>query len=208
MTTQRIFLDGPAGALECAVDSPAQAARGVAVVCHPNPVLGGTLENKVVQTLVRALVFLGWRCVRFNFRGVGASEGQWDAGRGEVEDALAVVQAQRTPGQPLLLAGFSFGGYVACEAASRLATADTPASRLVLVGPSTKNYRLPPAACAQTLVVHGEHDEVVPLSSTLDWARPQGLAVVVVPGAGHFFHGQLSALKNVVLAHALGWQMP
>jgi uncharacterized protein len=207
LPTQRVLLSGPAGTLECAIDLPDCAERGVAVICHPNPVFGGTLDNKVVQTLVRALVQLGWRCVRFNFRGVGASEGTWDEGRGEVDDAMAVVQAQRAPGQPLVLAGFSFGGYVACEAASRLALALSPASHLVLVGPSTQNHRLSPAACPNTLVVHGECDEVVPLSHTLDWARAQTLPVVVMPGAGHFFHGQLSALKNVVLAHALGWQM-
>ena len=197
--TQRLAVAGPAGLLECAIDAPAHGAapRGVAVICHPHPQHGGTLENKVAQTLARALVQLGYRSVRFNFRGVGASEGAWDEGRGEVDDALAVVAAQRAPGLPLVLAGFSFGGYIAAAAASRLAGEDA-AERLILVGPSTEKHTLP-AVPADTLVVHGEHDDVVPLAATLAWARPQALPIVVVPGGGHFFHGQINLLKNIVL---------
>src|SRR3954447_6700062 len=128
---------GPAGWIECAIDAPAGAPRGLAVVCHPHPQFGGTMDNKVVQTLARALLQLGWHSVRFNFRGIGASAGTWDEGRGEVDDALAVVAAFRaeagaSPG-PLLLAGFSFGGYVAAEAANRLPDGEKP-ERLVLVG--------------------------------------------------------------------------
>ena len=195
--TQRLSLAGPAGALECLVDSPVQAPRGVAVVCHPHPQGGGTMDNKVVQTLARALLQLGYRTVRFNFRGVGASQGAWDEGRGEVSDALAVIAAQREPGLPWVLAGFSFGGFVAASAAARLPLADRP-ERLVLVGPSTQKHQLP-AVPDDTLVIHGEQDDVVPLAATLDWARPQSLPVVVVPGGGHFFHGQLGLLKNIVL---------
>ena len=199
--TLRLTLAGPAGALQCAVDAPADASRGsprgVAVICHPHPQHGGTMDNKVVQTLARALVQLGYRTLRFNFRGVGASEGHWDEGRGEVDDALAVVAAQREPGLPLVLAGFSFGGYVAAAAAARLPE-DARAERLVLVGPSTQKQQLPVVA-ADTLVIHGELDDVVPLSATLAWARPQSLPVTVVPGGGHFFHGQLGLLKNIVL---------
>ena len=195
--TQRLSVAGPAGALECLVDAPAQAPRGVAVVCHPHPQHGGTMDNKVVQTLARALLQLGYRTVRFNFRGVGASQGAWDEGRGEVDDALAVIAAQREPGLPWVLAGFSFGGFVAASAAARLPLADRP-ERLVLVGPSTQKHQLP-AVPDDTLVIHGEQDDVVPLAATLDWARPQSLPVVVVPGGGHFFHGQLGLLKNIVL---------
>ena len=108
---------------------------GLALVCHPHPLHGGTLDNKVVQTLARAFVQLGWRAVRFNFRGVGASEGQWDEGRGEVDDALAVVQALREPAQPLVLAGFSFGAYVASQVAARLHGSEV-AQRVVLVAPT------------------------------------------------------------------------
>lgn len=195
--TQRTTLPGPAGAIECAVDLPAAAVRGVAVICHPHPQFGGTLDNKVVQTLARALLQLGYRTVRFNFRGVGDSAGAWDEGRGEIDDALAVIAAARGADEALVLAGFSFGGYVAAAAASRLAD-DGRAERLVLVGPSTQKHQLP-AVPDDTLVVHGEADDVVPLSATLAWARPQSLPIVVVPGGGHFFHGQLGLLKNIVL---------
>ena len=196
--TQRLSVAGPAGALECALDAPADGpTRGVAVICHPHPQHGGTMDNKVAQTLARALLQLGYRSVRFNFRGVGASEGSWDEGRGEVDDALAVVAVLRQPGQPLVLAGFSFGGYVAAAAAARLEGADR-AERLILVGPSTEKHALP-AVPDDTLVVHGEHDDVVPLAATLAWARPQSLPVTVVPGGGHFFHGQLNLLKHIVL---------
>lgn len=195
--TQRLMVDGPVGALECAVDLPQGGAplRGVAVVCHPNPTQGGTLDNKVVQTLARAFVALGYRAVRFNFRGIGASQGTWDEGRGEIDDALAVIAAQRQAGLPLALAGFSFGGYVAAHAARELA--DKP-ERLVLVGPATSRFDMP-AVPEDTLVIHGEEDEVIPLAAALDWARPQALPVIVVPGVGHFFHGRLPLLKNLVL---------
>jgi alpha/beta superfamily hydrolase len=176
---------------------PAAAAIGLAVVCHPHPRFGGTMDNKVVQTVARALVQSGWATVRFNFRGVGTSEGAWDDGRGEVDDALAVVAGHRSAGQPLLLAGFSFGAYVAAEAASRLPEAERPL-RLVLVGPSTQKQCIP-VVPADTIVIHGESDDVVPLSATLDWARPQSLPVIVFPGVGHFFHGQLGLLKSVVV---------
>jgi alpha/beta superfamily hydrolase len=196
--TLRQRIAGPAGQIECAIDAPAEGApRGVAVICHPHPQHGGTMDNKVAQTLARAVVQLGWRAVRFNFRGVGASQGAWDDGAGEVDDALAVIAAQREPALPLLLAGFSFGGYVAATAAQRLPDGAKP-QRLVLVAPSTQKQAVP-AVPADTVVIHGEADEVVPLAATLDWARPQALPVVVFPGVGHFFHGQLALLKNVLL---------
>ena len=194
--TQKTSCPGPAGVLECALDSPAGAPVGLAVVCHPHPLFGGTMDNKVVQTVARALLALGWTTVRFNYRGVGQSAGSWDDGRGEVDDALAVVAQHRAPSQPLLLAGFSFGGYVAAEAASRLPEAQRP-QRLLLVGPSTEKQQLP-LVPENTVVIHGESDEVVPLSATLAWAQPQSLAVIVLPGVGHFFHGQLGWLKRVV----------
>lgn len=189
---------GPAGRIQAAIDAPEDAARGVAVLCHPHPVHGGTMDNKVIQTLARTFVQLGWRAVRFNFRGVGGSQGQWDHGVGEVDDALAVVAAQRDPALPLALAGFSFGGYVAAQAAQRLAAVHTPVQRLVLVGPATSTFPVP-AVPADSLVIHGEADDVVPLRATLDWARPQGLPVVVLPGVGHYFHGQLTRLRELVL---------
>jgi uncharacterized protein len=181
--------------LACAIDAPAGAVRGSAFLCHPHPQHGGTMDNKVVATLARAFVQCGWRTVRFNFRGVGGSGGSWDEGRGEVDDALAVVAALREAGQPLALAGFSFGGFVASHAAAVLQP-----ERSVLVAPATANFQLA-AVPKGTLVIHGEADDVVPLAATLDWARPQGLPVVVVPGAGHFFHGQLPLLKSIVAHH-------
>jgi alpha/beta superfamily hydrolase len=193
--TERRTVAGPSGDIVCALDAPEGQALGLAVICHPHPQHGGTLDNKVVATLARAFVQRGWRSARFNFRGVGGSGGAWDEGRGEIDDALAVVAALRAEGEALALAGFSFGAYVASHVAVQ-----TRPEQLVLVGPATENFSVAPVP-AGTLVIHGEADEVVPLSSTLDWARPQAQPVVVVPGGGHFFHGQLPLLKSLVLRH-------
>lgn len=195
--TEKRLVPGPAGQIEVAIDLPADGITpvGTALICHPNPTQGGTMDNKVVQTLARAFIQLGWRAVRFNFRGIGKSEGAWDEGRGEVDDALAVLDAVRTPSEALILSGFSFGGYVASRAAQRLAE---PARRLVLVGPATSRFDTAPVP-ADTVVIHGEVDDVVPLAAVLDWARPQSLPVIVVPGVGHFFHGQLPLLKSLVV---------
>jgi alpha/beta superfamily hydrolase len=201
--TKRGEIAGPAGLLSVAVDTVTDLpSRGLAVVCHPHPLQGGTMDNKVVTTVARGLMQRGWRVVRFNYRGVGGSQGAWDDGRGEVDDALAVIAAHRAAGEPLVLGGFSFGGYVALSAATKLPAAERP-QRLVLVAPSTVKQEAPPAtaAAADTLLVHGEADDVVPLAASLDWARPQAIPVVVVPGAGHFFHGQLPLLKSLVLRH-------
>jgi alpha/beta superfamily hydrolase len=199
--TVREQISGPAGAIECAIDRPGTAPRGLAVVCHPHPQFGGTLDNKVVQTIARACLELGWASVRFNFRGVGASAGRWDEGRGEIDDALAVIAAFRArdefAGLAMMLGGFSFGGYVAVAASQRLDPAQRP-RRLVLVGPSTEKQSVA-AVPADTLVIHGESDDVVPLAATLAWARPQNLPVIVFPGVGHFFHGQLALLKKTIV---------
>ncbi len=195
--TEKRLVPGPAGQIEVAIDLPPDGATpaGMALICHPNPTQGGTMDNKVVQTLARAFIHLGWRAVRFNFRGIGKSDGAWDEGRGEVDDALAVLAALRAPGEALILSGFSFGGYVASRAATALAE---PAQRLVLVGPATSRFDTA-SVPADTVVIHGEVDDVVPLSAVLDWARPQSLPVTVVPGVGHFFHGQLPLLKSLVV---------
>ncbi len=196
--TRRGEIAGPAGALSVAVDTTTDLPQcGLAVLCHPHPLQGGTMDNKVVTTLARALVQRGWRVVRFDYRGVRQSAGSWDDGVGEVDDALAVIAAHRVAGEPLVLGGFSFGGYVAASAAAKLSDADKP-RRMVLVAPSTQKHDAPPAV-ADTLLIHGEADDVVPLSASMDWARPQALPLVVVPGAGHFFHGQLMILKSLVL---------
>jgi len=198
--TRRLQVAGPAGAIECAIDAPAGTPRGLALVCHPHPLHGGTMDNKVVQTLARAFVQLGYEAVRFNFRGVGASAGSFDEGRGETDDAQAVLAACRGADQALRLAGFSFGAYIAARVAGRL-PAEQAAERLILVGPAASRFDMP-AVPAGTLVIHGEADEVVPLSDVLAWARPLAQPVTVVPGAGHFFHGQLPLLKSLVTGSA------
>jgi uncharacterized protein len=198
--TQARVVQGPAGDLQCAVDEPeGKQAQGTVVVCHPHPQFGGTMDNKVAQTLARSFVQLGWRAVRFNFRGVGQSAGQWDGGAGEIDDASAVLQAFDQAERPLALAGFSFGAYVATWAAQRL---EQPGRlrHLVLVGPAVVNFKPAPVG-PDTLVVQGELDDVVPMAAVLDWARPLALPVTVVPGAGHFFHGQLGLLRQVVVRH-------
>jgi hypothetical protein len=191
--TRRETLRGPAGDIECAVDEPSGAPRGIALIAHPHPLFGGTLDNKVVQTLARAFVELGYATWRPNFRGVGASEGAHDEGRGEVDD-LAAVLAHLGADRPVL-AGFSFGAAVQAKLAARVA-----AERLVLVGVAVSRLDMP-AVPPGTLVIHGELDETVPLATVLDWARPQELPVLVVPGADHFFHRKLAALKIAVTAN-------
>lgn len=201
--TEKINLTGPAGLLEAVLDLPPAgvAVRGTAVLSHPHPLFGGTMDNKVVQTLARAFVQSGWRTVRYNFRGVGASEGTYDEGRGELQDLLAVVR-QTTPDGPMALAGFSFGAFVTSHAVSALAARDLQA--LVLVGTATSRFGVAPIAPAlhdRSLVLHGESDDTVPLADVMNWARPQALPVTVVPGVGHFFHGQLPLLRSIVARH-------
>jgi alpha/beta superfamily hydrolase len=200
--TQRITWHGEAGAIDGLLDQPEGAARGVAVVAHPHPLYGGTMDNKVVQTLARAFVQCGWTVARFNFRGVGASEGVHSAGTGEARDFLSVVE-QVAPAGALAIAGFSFGSFVASHAIQAL-WEKRDIEKIVFVGTATK--RLAVADVPQTLhdkalVVHGEQDDTVSLASVMDWARPQSLPVMVVPGGGHFFHGQLPLLKNLVVHH-------
>ena len=195
-------LAGPAGALELAIDRPDGESRGVAVVAHPHPLFGGTMTNKVVQTLARAFVLAGWTAVRFNFRGVGRSEGVYDEGHGELDDLLAVVGDQAPQGD-LCLAGFSFGAFVTSHAVARLA-GEREISKVVLVGTATSRFDTAPIASelhTRTLVIHGEADDTVPLASVMDWARPQSLPVLVVPEVGHFFHGQLPLLRALTLRH-------
>ena len=200
--TRALRIAGPAGVIEAAADEPVliagAALRGVAVLCHPHPQFGGTMDNKVVQTVARAFLQLGYRALRFNFRGVGASEGAWDEGRGEVDDALAVIAAARDTALPLALAGFSFGGAIAAQVAQRLSQSTAAVERLVLIAPAVTRFEVP-AVAPGTIVIQGEADDVVPMSATLDWARPQSLPVIVLPGVGHFFHGQLPLLKAQVV---------
>jgi len=189
-STRREFIAGPAGRIECAVDGPEGPARGTAVIAHPHPLFGGSLDNKVVQTLARAFVEHGYESWRPNMRGVGQTEGTHDEGRGELED-LATIVAHLKPSR-LALAGFSFGAALAGQLSKRVAC-----EKLVLVGLGIT--RLPvPDVQANTLLIHGEVDETVPLSAVLDWARPQDLPVVLIPGADHFFNRKLPPLRSVV----------
>lgn len=200
--TERLELAGPAGRLQLLRDEPAGAALGAAVIAHPHPLYGGTMDNKVVQTIARACVHCGWTALRFNFRGVGASQGSYDAGRGELQDFLAVVEGLAPQG-PLVLAGFSFGAFVAAQAVQQLWAAREVRS-IVLVGTAASRFAvpaLPPDSHARALAIHGELDDTVELQSVLDWARPQSLPITVVPGVEHFFHGQLPLLKSLVVRH-------
>ena len=199
--TEKLHIVGAAGAIEVARDV-APDARGVAVIAHPHPLFGGTMDNKVVQTLARAFVQCGWTTLRFNFRGVGHSAGAHDQGRGEAQDMLQVV-ADLAPTGPLALAGFSFGAFVTSHALAALA-AQRDIQKIALIGTAASRFNVLPIAAElheRCLVVHGEADDTVPLASVMDWARPQVLPVTVVPGGGHFFHGQLPLLRSLVVRH-------
>lgn len=196
-TLERVRIAGPAGAIEVDINDPGDSRRGIGLIAHPHPLQGGTKDNKVVTTLAKSLFGLGLVALRPNFRGVGATEGVHDEGRGETEDLIAVAQyaKERYGNLPLTLAGFSFGSFVQTHVVRRV-----DAARLVLIAPAVNRFsgeKVP----ANTLVVHGERDEVVPLSAVLDWARPQSLPIVVVPGGEHFFHGRLALLSSIVVTY-------
>ncbi|MFA5372149.1 MAG: alpha/beta fold hydrolase [Sideroxydans sp.] len=206
MTTllQKFSLAGPAGNLDGIAHVPAKPPRAIAVVVHPLPTMGGTMENKVAVMLARTFAELGCVVLRFNLRGVGASEGEYTGGDGETEDLIAVVhyaQAQFGEELPLLLSGFSFGGYIAARAAQLLKP-----QHLVLAAPAVGRFAMP-AVSPDTLVIHGEHDDVVPLADVLAWARPQHLPIVVLPQAAHFFHGRLTQLNDIVKRHFTGVEL-
>ena len=201
--TQSLTLQGSAGVIEALLDTPSGGVfKGTAVIAHPHPLFGGTMQNKVVQTLARAFVQCGWQAVRFNFRGVGVSAGTYDEGLGEAADMLSVIE-QVAPAGPLALAGFSFGAFVTSHVAQTVAPVRS-LDKLVLVGTAASRFAVAPVAPdlhEQTLVLHGEQDDTVPLTSVLDWARPQYLPVTVIPGVEHFFHGQLPLLRSLVARH-------
>ncbi|MDR4652444.1 MAG: alpha/beta hydrolase [Nitrosomonas sp.] len=202
---RKFFIEGPAGKIETVLAEPATFPSGIAVVAHPHPLHGGTMDNKVVHTVFKSMIEFGHIAVKFNFRGTGNSEGAFDHGIGEVEDAVAVVQSIKNQfidhagDLPLLLAGFSFGGGVQIQAAERL----NPES-LILVSPSLKHVGALniPANVKNTLIIQGDKDDIVPLNTILDWAAPQSLPVVIIPGAEHFFHGKLNILKRVILDYS------
>jgi len=196
-TLERALIDGPAGKIETDINDPGGLRRGIALIAHPNPLQGGTKDNKVVTTLAKSFFSFGYIAVRPNFRGVGASTGTHDEGLGETEDLLSVAAylTERHRGLPIALAGFSFGSFVQTRVAARLVF-----ERLVLVAPAVNRFRTE-SVRPDTLVIHGELDDVVPLSAVLDWARPQNLPIVVVPGGEHFFHGRLGLLSQIIVRH-------
>lgn len=202
LSEQKIFVAGPAGRLETVVMLPEGSPRGLAVVAHPHPLYQGNMDNKIVYILTRAFIEQQCITVKFNFRGVGASEGSYADGKGEIGDVIAVTQAMRehydtgSESLPLILAGFSFGGGVQAHVAQQLKP-----HQLVLVSPSVERLHAPPVVdhAQHILVIQGDQDTIVPLQSILHWATPQILPVTVIPGAEHFFHGKLHVLKNIIL---------
>ena len=224
-----IQIDGLVGSMEMSIDlpdelktNPAFMVRGLALVTHPHPLMGGTMDNKVAQTMARAFNQLGYVSVRPNFRGVGGTEGVHDDGVGELEDLLHVTEWMQTPSSwaqleasanqawtasantlPLVVSGFSFGSFVGSHLVQRLAELGRPAERLVMVGSAAGKWTLAQVP-ADTILIHGELDETIPLIDVLDWARPQELTVQVVPGADHFFHRRLHCIRNIISGAWLG----
>ena len=227
--TKIIHIDGVVGQIEISIDLPDELkanpdflVRGLALVAHPHPLMGGTMDNKVAQTMARAFNQLGYVSVRPNFRGVGATAGVHDDGIGEMEDLLHVTDWMRTPSSwnqfeataqqlwvqtantlPLVVSGFSFGSFVGTHLVQRLAELGRSAERLVMVGSAAGKWILAPVP-ADTILIHGEVDEIIPLIDVLDWARPQELTVQVVPGADHFFHRRLHCIRNIITSAWLG----
>ena len=197
--THKFELRGAAGRLECALDLPPLAPRGIGLVAHPHPLYGGTMDNKVAHTLARTFTGLGYASARMNFRGVGESEGVHDEGRGETDDMLLLLEEMqnRYPGVPVALSGFSFGTFVQSCLQQRLISENRPAERLVLVGSAAGKWAMPEVA-ADSLIIHGELDDTIPLTAVMEWLRPQDVPVLVIPGADHFFHRKLQHIRNYV----------
>jgi uncharacterized protein len=227
--TKVIHIEGIVGLMEMSIDlpdelksDPAFTVRGLALVAHPHPLMGGTMDNKVTQTMARAFTQLGYVSVRPNFRGVGSTAGVHDDGIGELDDLLYLTDWMRTPSSwaqldasaqqawtsyantlPLVVSGFSFGSFVGSHLVQKLADLGRPAQRLVMVGSAAGKWNLA-SVPADTVVIHGEVDETIPLIDVLDWARPQELTVQVVPGADHFFHRRLHCIRNIITSAWLG----
>ena len=197
------MLQGTAGPIEALRDLPGGNSKGIALICHPHPLFGGTMDNKVVQTLARAFVQTGWTALRFNFRGVGSSSGAYDEGRGESDDLRELIKQVAAKGSALAIAGFSFGSVVASQVLAEAAQSHD-LQKIVMVGTATSRFAvasIPAELHEKLIVIHGEMDDTVPLQSVMDWARPLVIPVTVVPGGGHFFHGQLPLLRGLVERH-------
>ena len=192
--------ESPEGQIEVSIDGTASDAIGLAVIAHPHPLFGGTKDNKVVQTLARAFLQMGYVTVRFNFRGVGQSSGTHDHGKGECQDMVYLVKQARIKllpealkNRPIAIAGFSFGAFVS----AKLREQGQAVGKLALVGTATSRFDVAQVP-SDTLVIHGEVDDTVPLETVLRWAEPQNLPVIVMPGVEHFFHGKLPQLKDLI----------
>lgn len=188
--------------MQCALDVPQdQAPIGIALVAHPHPLYGGTMDNKVALTLARTFVGLGYAVARMNFRGVDQSEGVHDRGEGETDDMHVLLEHMQGlyPDLPVALSGFSFGTFVQSRLQRQLAEQQHPVQRLVFVGCAAGKWDLGEVP-VDTIVIHGEQDVTIPLIDVLNWARPQDLPVTVIPGGGHFFHRKLHHIKNLVTA--------
>jgi uncharacterized protein len=227
--TKIIHIDGIVGPIQMSIDLPDELKndpefeiRGLALVAHPHPLMGGTMDNKVAQTMARSFTQLGYVSVRPNFRGVGGTAGIHDDGVGELDDLLHVTDWMRSPASwsqfegaahqhwtstvntiPLVISGFSFGSFVGSHLVQRLIDLGRPAERLVMVGSAAGKWTLAQVP-ADTILIHGELDETIPLIDVLDWARPQELTVQVVPGADHFFHRRLHCIRNIITSAWLG----
>lgn len=198
--SERLFIAGPAGRLEAILELSAEhSPLGSVVVCHPHPQHGGTMHNKVAHTLARAFVQLGYAALRFNFRGIENSEGEYDEGMGELDDALAAISWMRArdPGARLWLAGFSFGAAIAVDAA-----VDTAVDGLVSVAPAITRYASGPLAQPECpwLIIQGDQDELVDVEKTVEWVNGllPGPELLIISGAEHFFHGRLVELREAV----------
>ena len=201
--TEQFFIPGHAGQMECAINYPDRdlfpTPVGVALVAHPHPLYGGTMDNKVTQTLARTFTSLGYVAVRMNFRGVGKSEGVHDAGIGETDDMelLHTHMTKQYPQLPMVLSGFSFGTFVQSRLHQRLIDAGKSVQRLILIGAAAGKWAMPTIP-ASTILIHGELDDTIPLQAVFDWLRPQDIPVIVIPGADHFFHRRLQHIKKII----------
>ncbi|MDL2284575.1 alpha/beta hydrolase [Oxalobacter sp. OttesenSCG-928-P03] len=197
--TQKFHVAGPAGRLECALDLPEGEPLGIALLAHPHPLYGGTMDNKVVQMMVRAFTSLNYVSVRMNFRGVGGSQGTHADGLGETEDMAVVLEEMKKqyPGLPVALGGYSFGTYVQSLLQERLAAEGNPPERMVLVS-ATAGRWVTDTVPGNTLLIHGEKDDIIPLPDLFDWARPQDLPVVVVTGADHLFNRKVHHIREII----------
>ncbi|MCB6185020.1 alpha/beta fold hydrolase [Leeia sp. TBRC 13508] len=203
--TQTILVSGPVGQIEVFCDFPLAASQGIVLIAHPQPLMGGSAAHKIPHLLAKLFQQLGYSVFRPNFRGVGHTAGTHDHGEGETDDLEIVTDwlLSQYPNQALILVGFSFGAYVQTKLAERLAQRNIPLTGLFLLGtPSgtveSKRVYHTPLVSKEAVVIHGETDEIAPLTNLLDWIRPQGIPVILIPGANHFFSGKLIELQNVI----------